>query len=276
MAGVLYIVATPIGNLEDLTRRACRILGEVAAVACEDTRQSGKLMEAIGAQRPLISLHEHNEEERSSQLVARLLAGEDLALISDAGTPLVSDPGFRLVQAALAAGVKVVPLPGPSAPITALSASGLETDAFAFIGFLPHKAKARREVLEGWSSTPATLIFFESPHRIVETLADLVQLFGERPVVLARELTKLHEEFLRGTAAELRDALATRPSIKGEFTVLVGRERQGPASNLSAEEILSAYRRLLADGVEHMKAVKAVAQQTGRPKREVYEIITKG
>lgn len=275
MAGVLYIVATPIGNLEDLTRRACRVLGEVAAVACEDTRQSGKLMEAIGAQRPLISLHEHNEEQRAEQLVARLLAGDDLALISDAGTPLVSDPGFRLVQAALAAGVKVVPLPGPSAPIAALSASGLETDAFAFIGFLPHKAKARRETLAAWSAIPATLIFFESPHRILETLTDLEELFADRPVVLARELTKLHEEFLRGVPSELRSQLAARTAVKGECTVLIGRGRKKDPENVSPEEILAAYESLLAEGMEHMQAVKAVAQQTGRPKREVYEMIAK-
>ncbi|GAB4359419.1 MAG: hypothetical protein OHK0021_03590 [Bryobacter sp.] len=171
--------------------------------------------------------------------------------------------------------MKVVPLPGPSAPITALSASGLETDAFAFIGFLPHKAKARRETLAAWSAIPATLIFFESPHRILETLTDLEELFADRPVVLARELTKLHEEFLRGVPSELRSQLAARSVVKGECTVLIGRGRKKDPENVSPEEILAAYQSLLAEGMEHMQAVKAVAHKTGRPKREVYEMIAK-
>jgi 16S rRNA (cytidine1402-2'-O)-methyltransferase len=274
MGGVLYIVATPIGNLDDLSLRAARTLSKVSAVACEDTRQTSKLMEAAGAKRPLVSLHEHNEKERSEELVARLLAGEDLALVSDAGTPLVSDPGYRLVEAALAAGVRVTPIPGPSAVMAALAGAGLETDAFVFGGFLPHKQKARLDTLKKWSEAEATAVYFESPHRILECLADIETVFPDRRVVLARELTKVHEEFLRGTASELRRQLLQRPSVKGEFTILIerGRRRQ---LNLDPERMRSLYDEMISGGSERMDAMKKLARQSGLSKREIYEMLGK-
>jgi 16S rRNA (cytidine1402-2'-O)-methyltransferase len=274
MAGVLYIVATPIGNLDDLSLRAARTLGQVAAVACEDTRQTSKLMDAAGAKRPLISLHEHNEKERSEELVGRLLAGEDLALVSDAGTPLISDPGYRLVEAAIAAGVRVAPIPGPSAVMAALAGSGLETDAFVFGGFLPHKQKARQDLLRKWGGVEATVVYFESPHRILEALEDIETMFPERRVVLGRELTKLHEEFLRGNAALVRAELAKRPAIKGEFTLLIERQR-GDARQWGEAEMRARYDELLAAGSERMDAMKAVAQEAGLSKREIYAVLGK-
>ncbi|MEJ1935131.1 16S rRNA (cytidine(1402)-2'-O)-methyltransferase [Nostoc sp. NIES-2111] len=274
MGGVLYIVATPIGNLDDLSLRAARTLAQVAAVACEDTRQTAKLMDAAGAKRPLLSLHEHNEKERCEELLARLVAGEDLALVSDAGTPLVSDPGYRLVEAAIGAGIRVAPIPGPSAVMAALAASGLETDAFVFAGFLPHKQKARQDLLRKWGGVEATVIYFESPHRILEALADVEKLFPERRCVLGRELTKLHEEFLRGSAAQLRAELEKRPAIKGEFTLLVERQR-GSAKVWGAAEVAERYEELLAEGSPRMDAMKAVAQEAGLSKREVYALLGK-
>jgi 16S rRNA (cytidine1402-2'-O)-methyltransferase len=274
MGGVLYIVATPIGNLDDLSLRAARTLGQVSAVACEDTRQTAKLMDAAGAKRPLLSLHEHNEKERSEELVARLLAGEDLALVSDAGTPLISDPGYRLVEAAITAGIRVAPIPGASAVMAALAGSGLETDAFVFGGFLPHKQKARQDLLRKWSGVEATVVYFESPHRILEALRDVETLFAERRIALGRELTKLHEEFLRGTAGQVRSELERRPAIKGEFTLLIERQR-GEARVWDEAAILARYEELLASGSERMDAMKAVAQEAGVSKREIYSVLGK-
>jgi 16S rRNA (cytidine1402-2'-O)-methyltransferase len=274
MGGVLYIVATPIGNLDDLSLRAAKTLRKVGAVACEDTRQTSKLMEAAGASRPLVSLHEHNERERSAELVERLLAGEDIALVSDAGTPLVSDPGYRLVAAAVEAGIMVSPIPGPSAVMAALSASGLETDAFAFAGFLPPKQKARRDALGKWGALPATIVFFESPHRILESLADVAALFPGRKLALGRELTKLHEEFLRGTAVEIIARLQAKDSIRGEFTMLIERGR-AEAKEWGAEEIRQAYEERIAAGCERMEAMKQVAQVAGKSKREIYDVLEK-
>lgn len=274
MGGVLYIVATPIGNLDDLSLRAARTLAQVAAVACEDTRQTSKLMDAAGAKRPLVSLHEHNEKERSEELVGRLLAGEDLALVSDAGTPLISDPGYRFVEAAIAAGIRVAPIPGPSAVMAALAGSGLETDAFVFGGFLPHKQKARQDMLRKWGSVEATVVYFESPHRIVEALRDVEILFPDRKIALGRELTKMHEEFLRGRAEEVRKNLEGRPAIKGEFTLLIERQR-GEARQWGETEIRARYEELLAAGSERMDAMKAVGQEAGLSKREIYSVLGK-
>ena len=226
-SGTLHIVATPIGNLEDITYRAVRILGEVDIIACEDTRQTRKLLERYGISKPLVSYHEHNEAARSEELLGDLLAGKSIALVSDAGTPLIADPGYRLVERAREQGVAVSPIPGPSALLAALSASGLPTDSFHFSGFLPYKKGRRRRLLEQLKSLASTLVFYETPHRILETLEDVAEVLGPRQVVLAREITKLHEEFLRGTAAELRDALRTRPSIKGEFTLMIRKEQLG-------------------------------------------------
>jgi 16S rRNA (cytidine1402-2'-O)-methyltransferase len=267
MPGVLYLVATPIGNLEDITYRAVRILSEADLIACEDTRQSRKLLDHYGIAKPTVSYHEHNEAERAEDLAARLRGGAVIALITDAGMPLVSDPGYRLVQAALDSGVAVVPIPGASAALTALAASGLPTDAFHFGGFLPHKPGQRLKALEAIADEPATVIFYEAPHRIVEALEAVEQVLGARPIVVARELTKLHEEFLRGTAAEIRATLAARDSVKGEITLLIGKALEPEPDDTPVPEAVEA---LVRDGVPRMDAIKQVARRRGLSKREVY------
>jgi len=261
-------VATPIGNLEDITRRALRILEEVDLIACEDTRQSRKLLDHYHISKPLISYHEHNELARSKELLADLLAGKNVALVSDAGTPLIADPGYRLVALAREQGIAVCPIPGPSATLTALSASGLPTDSFLFQGFLPIKKSQRRKMLEGSKSSQATLVFYEAPHRIVETLQDIADILGPRPVVLGRELTKIHEEFLRGTAAEIGQELAKRPSVKGEIVVMVGKSETPELDDTPLED---AVEKLLRAGVPRMDALKTVARERGLSKREVYK-----
>jgi 16S rRNA (cytidine1402-2'-O)-methyltransferase len=270
MPGTLYLVATPIGNLEDITARAARILREADVIACEDTRQSRKLLDHLGISKPMVSYHEHNEAARAAELVGRLEGGASVALVSDAGTPLVSDPGYRLVSAAIAAGISVVPLPGPSAALGALAASGLPTDSFRFCGFLPPKTVARRKVLESLRGEDCTLIFYETPHRILEALEDVEAVLGTRPVVVARELTKIHEEFLRGTAAEIRGTLAERPSVKGEITLLVGK---GSAAEVATNTPEEAVRELEGKGVARMDAIKQVARERGLSKREVYKAV---
>lgn len=273
MSGTLYVVATPIGNLDDLTYRAVRILGEVDRIACEDTRHTGQLLGRYGISKPLVSYHEHNEAARSEELLGDLLGGKSVALVSDAGTPLISDPGYRLVKAAREQGVAVSPIPGPSALTAALSASGLPTDAFVFLGFPPSKAGARRKLIEECRAWPMTLVFYEAPHRILDTLADVAAALGGRPVVLAREVTKLHEEFLRGTAAELLDALRVRPPLKGEITLMIGKGAEKEAADvpldLAVEELIQA-------GVPRMEAFKTVARKRGLSKREVYKKLTGG
>jgi 16S rRNA (cytidine1402-2'-O)-methyltransferase len=268
MPGVLYLVATPIGNLEDISYRAVRVLGECELIACEDTRQTRKLLEHFGIQKPVASYHEHNELERAPELVARMLAGDSVALVSDAGTPLVSDPGYRLVRAAVENQVPVVPIPGASAALAALAGSGLPTDAFHFGGFLPHKPGQRAKMLEALGKEQATLIFYEAPHRILESLEAIEDALGPRDVVVARELTKIHEEFLRGTAAEIRQRLASRDSIKGEFTVLIGKATAPQADERPVEE---AVEELVRGGMPKMDAIKQVARQRGLSKREVYD-----
>lgn len=232
-------------------------------------------MAAAGAHRPLISLHEHNEKERSQELIDRMLAGEDLALVSDAGTPLISDPGFRLVEAAVAAGVRVSPIPGPSAVLSALSVSGLPTDHFAFIGFLPHKSAARQKLLESWGQIEATLIFFESPHRILETLEEIAKMYPHRRLAAARELTKIYEEILRGKAAEIHATLAARPSIKGEFTLVLERHNpeQNEANPAQPADLKADVERLMAEGKSRMDAIKLAAKRAGLNKREAYELL---
>jgi 16S rRNA (cytidine1402-2'-O)-methyltransferase len=268
MTGLLYVVATPIGNLEDITYRAVRVLGEVDLIACEDTRQTRKLLDHYGIQKPAVSYHEHNETERAEELAAKLVAGAKIALVSDSGAPLVSDPGYRLVRAAIEAGVAVYPIPGPSAAVAALSASGLPTDAFRFAGFLPHKQGQRVKALEAVAEEHATVIFYEAPHRILESLEAVEQVLGARPVVVARELTKIHEEFLRGTAAEVRKQLATRDSVKGEITLLIGKATAPPPDDTPLEEAVGALERA---GLPRMEAIKQVARRRGLPKREVYD-----
>ncbi|MGH9628709.1 MAG: 16S rRNA (cytidine(1402)-2'-O)-methyltransferase, partial [Bryobacteraceae bacterium] len=223
MSGKLYIVATPIGNMGDITYRAVRVLKEAAMVACEDTRHTRKLLTHYGIVTPLSSYHEHNEAARSGEYLELLRSGASIALVSDAGTPLISDPGYRLVSRAAAEGIAVIPIPGPSAVIAALSSSALPTDAFYFGGFLPAKQAQRRRLLEEVKTLDATLVFYEAPHRIVESLPDVEAILGARQMVIARELTKVHEEFLRGSVAEVVAKIRDRASIKGELTLMVGR-----------------------------------------------------
>jgi 16S rRNA (cytidine1402-2'-O)-methyltransferase len=268
MSGLLYIVATPIGNLEDITYRAVRVLGEADLIACEDTRQTRKLLDHYQIHKPTISYHDHNEAERTEDLTARLLAGETIALVSDAGMPLVSDPGYRLVHAAIEAGISVQPIPGPSASLTALAASGLPTDSFHFGGFLPPKTGQRVKLLESLAEEHATLIFYEAPHRILESLEAIESALGPRPVVVAREITKIHEEFLRGTAAEIHARLAARDAVKGEITVLIGKALAPPPDDTPIPEAVDA---LIRDGVPRMDAIKQVARRRGLSKREVYD-----
>jgi 16S rRNA (cytidine1402-2'-O)-methyltransferase len=272
MAGLLYVVATPIGNLEDMTYRAVRVLREADAIACEDTRQTRKLLDHYGIEKPTVSYHEHNEAERATELAARLAAGEVIALVSDAGMPLVSDPGYRLVRAAIEFGVRVEAVPGPSAVLTALAASGLPTDSFRFGGFLPSKPGQRAKALEALANEHATLIFYEAPHRILEALEAVEQVLGERPVVVARELTKIHEEYLRGTAAEVRAQLAARDAVRGEMTLLIGKATAPAADDTPVEE---AVERLIDSGTARMDAIKQVARQRGLAKREVYDRVVR-
>ena len=270
--GRLYVVATPIGNLEDITYRAVRVLGEADLIACEDTRQTRKLLDHYGIRKPTVSYHDHNEADRSEELAERLRNGETIALVSDAGMPLVSDPGYRLVRAALEMNIEVQPVPGPSAALAALSASGLPTDAFHFGGFLPAKPGQRARVLEDVAGETATLIFYEAPHRILESLEAIEQVLGPRPVVVARELTKIHEEFVRGTAAEVRANLAARPGIKGEITILIGKATAPAVDNTPIEDAVADLERT---GTPRMDAIKRVARQRGLPKREVYDRVQK-
>ncbi len=250
--------------------RALRLLREVDWIACEDTRQTRKLLEHFGIAKPMVSYHDHNESGRAAELVEKLASGSNGALVSDAGTPLISDPGYRLVQAAIAAEVPVVPIPGASAAVSALSAAGLATNAFRFCGFLPPKSSQRRKTLEEFKPETATLIFYETPHRILEALEDVTAVMGPRPVVVARELTKLHEEFLRGTAAEVRAKLASRPSVKGEITLLIGKTDAREADDTPLEEAVRAAEQ---HGLPRMEAIKQVARQRGLSKREVYRLI---
>ena len=265
----LYVIATPIGNLADISARALQTLREVAAVCAEDTRHTRPLLAHYGIDKPLIALHDHNEEAIADKVVARLLAGESLALVSDAGTPLVSDPGFKLVRAARAAGVKVSPIPGACAAIAALSVAGLPSDRFAFEGFLPAKASARRERLSHLASATATLVFYESSHRIEESLADMLAIFGgDRPAVLARELTKLFETVLDGDLASLLAQVQADPNQRrGEFVVMV----QGAGDDEAAQ--IAEGRRLYARLNEHLPpstAAKLAAELSGAPRKALY------
>ncbi len=267
--GTLFVVATPIGTLADLSPRALDTLKAVHAVCAEDTRHTRRLLAHFGIERPLLALHEHNEGELAARLVARLQAGESLALVSDAGTPLVSDPGFRLVRAAREAGVRVSPVPGPSALIAALSVAGLPSDRFVFEGFLPAKASARRERLAQFAAEPRTLILYESAHRIAETLADAAAAFGAgRHAVLARELTKLFETVLDGTLAQLQAQVEADPNQrKGEFVLLV----QGAGEDADAK--IAEGRRIYARLGEHLPpstAAKLAAELSGAPRKALY------
>lgn len=273
MPGTLFLVSTPIGNLEDLTHRAARVLSSVARIACEDTRQTRKLLARYGIETPTVSYHEHNEAARTPQLIERLLAGDDVALASDAGTPLVSDPGNVLVRRAVASGIRVVPVPGPSAVLAALTASGLAAGAFQFVGFLPSRRSQRRKLLEGLRDVSTVVVAFEAPHRILETLTEAVELLGDRSMAVARELTKMHEEILRGTAASIRDVLAARSSVKGEFTIVIGPAPETAPPEAAPDEIRKRVQALIAQGTNRMEAIKTVARALKVPKREVYRTL---
>ena len=265
---MLFVVATPIGNLEDITFRAVRTLKECELIACEDTRHTRHLLDHYGVTTPLTSYHEHNEVEKAVELTERMRAGVKVAIVSDAGTPLISDPGYRLIQSALKAGFVVVPIPGACAAVTALSAAGLPTDAFRFCGFLPARQGRRREFLGSLKHDDATLIFYEAPHRILDALEDIEFALPGRPLALARELTKLHEEFLRGTPGELRSILEKRESVRGEFTVLIGKgEAAEVADNRPLAEAVAELERA---GVSRMDAIKQVARDRKLSKRDVY------
>lgn len=269
--GTLWVVATPIGNLEDLSPRAQRVLAEADRVVCEDTRHSGRLLAAFGVKARLASLHEHNEEKQAPGLVARLEAGEDIALVSDAGTPLLSDPGFRLVRAAAAAGLAVRPVPGPSAITAALSVAGLPTDRFAFEGFLPPKSAARRARLHALADESRTLVFFEAGNRLAALLADAAAALGaERPAVAARELTKLHETVYRGTLAGLAAELAEDPDASRGEVVLVVQGSAPPETTEGDRALLQRLLPALLDELPPSRAVKVAAKLSGVPRDEAY------
>lgn len=270
----LYVVGTPIGNLEDITLRALRVLKEVDVIACEDTRQTQKLLTHFSIATRTVSYHEHNEAERSAELVERMLQGASVALVTDAGTPGVSDPGYRLIAHAIENRLQVVPVPGPSAFLTALAASGFSTDYFCFRGFLPAKRGERRSVLQEIRNTAETLIFYEAPHRIVEALEDIAEILGPvRKIVVARELTKVHEEFLRGTCAEVLENLKNRHAVKGEITLLISKTdvaEQGRAE-LAASNVRNRVREIMSEeGLDEKTALKKAAKERGISKSEAY------
>jgi 16S rRNA (cytidine1402-2'-O)-methyltransferase len=281
LAPGLYLVATPIGNLGDITLRALDVLRRVDRIACEDTRQTQKLLNHFEITTPTVSCHQHNEHQRTAEFIAALKAGGRIAVVSDAGMPGISDPGGQLAAEAIAAGIAVIPIPGANAALSALVASGLPTDEFYFIGFLPEKAGARRTKLESLAAevqrnqAARTLVFYEAPHRILETLSDLESVFGPAlRVVLARELTKIHEEFLRGTVAEVRGELAGRDRMRGEMTLLVHAQPAQPGAESSSgahERISDRVARLQAEaGIDEKEALKRLARELGQSKSEVY------
>jgi len=268
VGGTLYVVATPLGNLEDLSPRAIRILGEVDLIAAEDTRRSGILLKAHAITTPMTSYFEHNEHIRGPKILASLLEGRSVALISDAGTPGISDPGYRLVKDARDRGLTVLPIPGPSAVVAALSVSGLPTDRFLFVGFLPKKTEARRRALRELASVTATLVVYESPIRAGACLADMQEAWGDRAAFLCREATKLHEEYQRSTLGELRGDIAGRGVLKGELVLVV--KGATPPSAATEEPLDELYARLVGEGKTRREAVKEAARLLGLPAREVY------
>jgi 16S rRNA (cytidine1402-2'-O)-methyltransferase len=270
--GRLFVVATPLGNLEDLSPRAIRVLGECDLIAAEDTRHSATLLRAHGIHTPTTSFFEHNENEKATQLLDLVRKGRDIALVSDAGTPGISDPGFRLVHEARRQGLPVIPIPGPSAAITALCVSGLPTDRFFFIGFLPPRSGSRQRALGELANVTATLVFYESPVRVVASLADMESALGDREAFLCREATKVHEEYRPGRLSEIRRLLAERPRVKGEIVLCVRGATEEAAARTDAlspslEQIYSGF---VAAGRTRREAVKETARRLGLPAREVY------
>jgi 16S rRNA (cytidine1402-2'-O)-methyltransferase len=271
-AGTLYLVGTPIGNMEDITLRALRILKEVDLIACEDTRHTVQLLDHYGVEKTLVSYHEHNELTRAAELIMHLEKGDNVAMVSDAGMPGVSDPGYRLIALAVRHHIKVVPVPGASAFLSALVASGLPTDSFHFSGFLPAKEGARRTTLEGIRNSPRTQIFYEAPHRIIEAVKDVVELLGPaRHVVVAREVTKLHEEFLRGTAEDVLATLNRRAEVKGEITLLIGKAEGTEHSKPNGKNVGERVRELMnTQSLDEKNALKQAAKEYGMSKSEAY------
>jgi 16S rRNA (cytidine1402-2'-O)-methyltransferase len=273
MPGILYIVATPIGNLEDITLRAVRVLKEVDVVAAEDTRHTQILLNRHDIHTPLTSYHEHNEKTKAQELVTRLARGQNVALVSDAGTPAISDPGFRLVVQAIRAGVRIIPVPGASALTTVLSASGLPTDRFVFEGFLPARKTQRRERLQTLRDETRTLIFYEAPHRLKDTLGDIRELLGNREAVLAREVSKIHEEFLRGPVSELVRALGSG-DIRGEVTLIISGSSGLPG--VSEDRLKAEILELKGKGLRVKEIAEVLGEKFGYPKKEIYRLALHG
>jgi 16S rRNA (cytidine1402-2'-O)-methyltransferase len=274
LAPALYLVATPIGNLEDITLRALRVLKEADLIACEDTRHTQKLLNHYGIATRTSSYHEHNEMTRAPELIVELEQGARIALVSDAGMPGISDPGFRLISLAIRHHVPVIPIPGASAFLAALVASGLPTDSFRFSGFLPAKRGQRRQVLESVKASPRTQVFYEAPHRVKEAVEDVVEVLGgERHIVIAREVTKIHEEFLRGRAGEVLATLNARGEIKGEITLLIGKAEEGQRGTAAAPAVTirQLVKQLITEeGLDEKAALKRVAKDRGISKSEAY------
>jgi 16S rRNA (cytidine1402-2'-O)-methyltransferase len=269
--GTLYLVATPIGNLEDMSPRAVRVLQEAALIAAEDTRHTGKLLKHFEIKTPITSYFEHNKIAKLDHIIERLSEG-DVALVSDAGTPAVNDPGYELVKAALEAGYPVIPVPGPSAPITALTVSGLPTDSFLYLGYLPHKAGDRRKAIRQVEAMPYTLIFLESPYRIAEALQDLLMELGNRRILVAREMTKMFEEYWRGSISEAQAYFGAQPA-RGEFTLVVEGKPDGGKGRWSEEELRQAIEAELQNGKPPSQIASELVERAGWKKREVYELV---
>lgn len=270
MTGKLYVVATPIGNMEDITLRALNVLEKSDFVAAEDTRNTGRLLSYHHIKAHLVSYHEHNEEERTPVLIKKLKEGSSIALVSDAGTPLVSDPGYRLIKEAIANNITVIPVPGVSAAVTALSVSGFPTDSFVFIGFPPRKKTKRHDQLQKLAKETRTIIFYESPKRILCFIEEIIEVMGDRPALLAREMTKFHEEFVRGTLSEILDILKARPVVKGELTLILGRLEKSP--ELSIESLRTQIAKALeTKQIKPSLLAKDLSKKYGLPKSKVYE-----
>ena len=273
MPGTLYLVATPIGNLDDITLRAIKVLGDVNLIACEDTRHTRKLLTHFGINTRTISYHEHNERERAVELLERLSNGESIAVVSDAGTPGISDPGFRLVQLAIEHELRVVPVPGAAAFVSALIASGIPTDEFFFAGFLPSRATARRAKLKELQSLPSTLIFYEAPHRLAACLRDALEILGQRRAVVARELTKVHEEIARGSLGELA-ARYESENVRGEIVLVIERgsaETESVSTTRSVAELVESFE---SEGMDHRAALKKAAKELGLTRDDAYRRLT--
>lgn len=277
LKGALYLVATPIGNLEDVTLRALRVLAEADIVACEDTRRTRALLEHFGIRAKTVSYHEHNERERAEELASMIEQGASVAVVSDAGTPGINDPGYRIVRACVERGIKVIPLPGPSAFVAALTASGLPTDEFYFGGFLPARTHARRQKLSEVRQLRATLVFYETPHRIAHALADAREILGEREAAVARELTKIHEEIVRGRLGELVARFSNESAARGEMVVVIDRftiEDEPGIGSVETASVAALVAALEAEGLDQRAALKRAARELGLTRDEAYRRLT--